>query len=98
MMSARRALVGALVLLLLVGGLAAVACARWTRPIADGDEALSAGDQARARAAYAIAEARFDRVPVLRQILTRDYARAVAGHLWLDYPLDGNDWGIGESH
>jgi hypothetical protein len=73
MMSAPRALVGALVLLLLAGGLAAVACARWTRPIADGD-ALAAGDPA-ARAAYAIAEARFDRVPVLRQILKRDYAR-----------------------
>jgi len=91
MMSARRALVGALVLLLLVGGLAAVACARWTRPVADGDEALAAGDPARARAAYAIAVARFDRVPVLRQILTRDYARVVAAQFWIDYRLERYD-------
>jgi tetratricopeptide (TPR) repeat protein len=83
--------VGALVLLLLVGGLAAVACARWTRPIADGDEALAAGDPARALASYAIAEARFDRVPVIRQILAGDYARAVAAQLWIDYRLERYD-------
>jgi tetratricopeptide (TPR) repeat protein len=85
MMSARRSLGGALALLLLVAGAAAVAGARWTRPIAQADEALAAGEWDRALASYAIAEARFDRVPVTRQLLARDYARTVGAQLWIYY-------------
>lgn len=72
-------------LVLLLAGAAAVVCARWTRPIAEADAALAAEDWDRARAAYASAEARMDRIPVLRQILARDYTRAVAAQLWIDY-------------
>jgi hypothetical protein len=85
MMSARRIAAGALMLLLLVSGAAAVTAARWLQPIAEGDEALAAGDWERARLSYALAEARFDRVPAVRQLLARDYARVVAAQLWIEY-------------
>ena len=91
MMSARRTLGGAITLLVAVVGATALAGARWTRPIADADEALAAGDLERARASYAIAEARFDRMPVLRQLLARDYARVVGAQLWIDYRLERYD-------
>jgi len=91
MLSARRSIWAALVLVLLVGGAVAVACARWTRPVAEGDEALAAGDWERALMSYAIAEARYDRLPVLRQLLARDYTRAVAAQLWIYYRLQRYD-------
>lgn len=78
-------------LVLLVAGAAAVAAARWTRPIAAADEALAAGDWDRALASYAIAEARFDRLPAIRQLLARDYARAVGAQLWIYYRLQRYD-------
>ena len=72
-------------LLLLVSGAAAVASARWLRPIGEGDEALAAGDWERARLAYALAESRFERAPVTRQVLPREYARVVGAQLWIAY-------------
>jgi len=84
-MSARRMLAGALVLLLLLGGAAAIACARWLHPVAEGDEALAAGDWERARLSYALAEARFDRLPAVRQLLARDHARIVGAQMWIAY-------------
>lgn len=91
MMSVRRSLGAALVLVLLAAGAAAVASARWLRPMAEADEALAAGDWERARAAYGVAEARFDRVPAIRQLLAREYARAVAAQLSIDYRLQRYD-------
>jgi tetratricopeptide (TPR) repeat protein len=91
MMSVRRTLGGALMLVLLVCGGAAVAGARWLHPIAEGDEALAAGDWERARAAYALAESRFDRAPVMRQLFARDYGRAVGAQLWIAYRLQRFD-------
>jgi tetratricopeptide (TPR) repeat protein len=91
MMSLRRSLGAALMLVLLVGGAAAVASARWLRPIAEADEALDAGDWDRALASYTIAAARFDRAPVVRQLLARDYARAVGAQLWIYYRLQRYD-------
>jgi len=85
MMSARRSLGAALVFLLLVGGALALACGRWMRPIAEADAALDAGDWDRALTSYAIAEARFDRLPLARELLARDYARAVGAQLWIYY-------------
>lgn len=78
-------------ILLLVAGVAAVACARWTRPIADADEALAAGRWDQALAAYALAQARLDRLPAARQLLARDYARAAAARLWIYYHLQRYD-------
>jgi tetratricopeptide (TPR) repeat protein len=85
MMSARRSLGGALALLLFVAGVAAVACARWMGPIAEADEAFAAGDFDRALGAYALAESRFDRLPVTQQLLAREYARTIAAQLWIYY-------------
>ena len=91
MMSARRSLGAAFVLLLLVGGAAAVACGRWTRPIAEGDEALDAGRWDHALASYALAEERLDRAPALRQLMEREYARIVGAQLWINYRLERYD-------
>jgi len=91
MMSAQRTVGAALVLLLFVAGAAAIAAARWTRPIAEGDEAFAARDWDRARTAYALAEARFDRVPAVRQLFAREYARVVTAQLWIDYRLQRYD-------
>ncbi len=84
-MLAWRSLGGALMLLLLVSGAAAVGCARWTQPIAEADEALRGGDWDGALTSYAIAEARFDRLPLARHLLARDYVRAVGAQLWIYY-------------
>src|SRR3954462_11491592 len=91
MMSARRSLGVALVIVLLLGGAAAVACARWTHPIAEGDAALRGGAWDQALTAYARAEARLDRVPAARQLLARDYARAVGAQLWIFYQQERYD-------
>jgi len=85
MIPARRSIGAALALLLLIGGGAALAAARWTAPIAEADAALAAGDVEAARAGYAAAQARFDRRPALRAMFARDYARAVAAQLAIDY-------------
>ena len=91
MMSPRQALGAALVTLLLVAGAAALACARWTRPIADADQALAAGEWDRALASYDLARARLDRLPAARQLLARDYARAAAAQLWIYHHLQRYD-------
>ncbi|HTM24424.1 MAG TPA: hypothetical protein VL225_04470 [Vicinamibacterales bacterium] len=85
MPSASRLVSAIAAIALFAAGAAALACARWTRPLADADEAAARGDWDRARASYAAAEARFDRLPAARRLLARDYARAVATQLWLDY-------------
>jgi hypothetical protein len=91
MTAAERSLVTTLWLVLFVAGAGAMACARWTRPIADGDEALAGGQWDRALGAYAHAERRFDRAPVTRQFLARDYNRVVANQLWLYYRTERYD-------
>ncbi|HEV2986355.1 MAG TPA: hypothetical protein VGX46_18285 [Vicinamibacterales bacterium] len=77
---------GAAVLALLAGG-AALAYARWTGPLADGDRAIADGELERALTAYARAEARFDRVGAAKQLFAADYDRSVAGQLWVLYRL-----------
>lgn len=91
MMSARQSAGAALMVLLLLAGAAAVACARWTAPIAEADAALAARQWDRAMDGYARAEARFDRIPALRQLLSRDYNRAVGAQLWIKYRLQRYD-------
>jgi hypothetical protein len=75
----------ALAPVLFAAGAVAVTLTSWTRPVAVGDAALSRGDWDTARTAYATAESRFDRTPVARQILARDYARVVAAELAITY-------------
>ena len=81
MISVRRTGWTALILFLFGGGAAAIVCARWTGPIAAGDAALARGDVDAARVAYAAAEARFNRTPVLETILPHAYARAIGAEL-----------------
>ncbi len=76
---------------LLVSGCAMIAYARWTRPIADADAALAAGDVGRALASYAVAEKRFDALPLLKRVLSSEYDRIVANQLLLLFNVDRND-------
>ncbi len=77
--------------LLLVGGLAMIAYARWAQPIADADAALAAGDVGRALASYAEAEKRFDALPPLKRLLAPEYDRIVGNQLQLLFHSDRND-------
>lgn len=81
----------ALMVMLLVLGCAAIAYARWTRPVADADAALDAGDYAAALAGYGAGEARFDRLPPVKQALSAEYNRIVSNELWLLYRLERYD-------
>jgi len=75
----------------LVVGVAAIAYARWTRPIADADAALADGEYARALEGYGVGEARFDRLAPAKQMFTSEYNRVVANELWLLYRLERYD-------
>ena len=90
MPSARHAASVVAILMVLAGG-AALAYARWTAPIAEGDRAVADGQLDRALAAYARAEARFDRLPPARQLFAADYQRVVENELWALYRLGRYD-------
>ena len=77
--------------LLLLAGVAAVAYARWTRPIADADRALGDEQWDRALASYGAAKARFDSVEAARQFLPAEYNRITSNQLWLLYRLGRYD-------
>jgi tetratricopeptide (TPR) repeat protein len=91
MTPARRFVVNALSLVLLVVGAAAVCYARWSRVIDTGDAALARGDREAALAAYADAADRFDAHPLLRQMFARDYARIAWARLAIEYRLQRYD-------
>jgi tetratricopeptide (TPR) repeat protein len=97
MTTAGKSLSATLLIVMLVAGVTAVGYARWTRPIAEADRALDAGQWDHALAAYATAEARFDRIPVARQFLADDYTRTVANQLWLLYRMQRYDDLIGKA-
>lgn len=77
----------ALAFLLLLVGVTAWGYAQWTRPIDEGDEAMAAGRLDRALASYAVAEARFDRLPAAKQLFAADYDHAVSNELSARYRL-----------
>jgi tetratricopeptide (TPR) repeat protein len=85
MRSFRRGLGAAVLMVLVAAGAAGLLAARWTAPVAEGDAAVAARDWPRAYAAYGRAADRFDRLPAVRQFFARDYARAIAAQLWIDY-------------
>lgn len=76
---------------LFAAGLVAAAYGRWTRPVADADQALAAGQLTPALNAYADAEARFDSMPAVRQLVAADYRRVVQNQLWVLYHLERFD-------
>jgi tetratricopeptide (TPR) repeat protein len=77
--------------LVLLAGATALAYARWTEPIADGDRAIAAGRLEPALAAYARAEARFDRVAGAKQLFAGEYDRVIENELWALYRLGRYD-------
>ena len=91
MPTAIKSLGAAILIVLLLAGVTAVGYARWTRSIADADRSLGEGEWDQALGAYAEAEARFDRVPAVRQLLGPDYTRVVGNQLWLLYRLERYD-------
>ena len=91
MTSALRSIGAALLAVLLLLGTAALVYARWTRPIAEADEALAGGDFRRALGAYRDAEARFDRAAAVKQLFPSEYDRVVSNELWLLYRLERYD-------
>ena len=52
---------------------------------------LAEGEWDQALGAYGEAEARFDRVPAVRQLLGADYTRVVGNQLWLLYRMERYD-------
>lgn len=68
-------------------GIAALAYARWMRPLAAGDAALAEGRYDEALAHYAQAESRFDRSAAVRQLLSDEYSHVMANQLWLLHRL-----------
>jgi len=92
--SAVKSVGSAIMAVLLIAGVAALAYAQWTWPIADADAALAGGDLPHALAGYAAAEARFDRVSPAKQAFPSEYNRVVANQLWLLYRLERFDEAI----
>lgn len=80
-----------IVVLLLAAGLGLLGYARWSGAIAAADRDLASGDLQAAIANYQIAEGRFEALPVAKQIVPREHARAVANHLWALYRLQRYD-------
>jgi hypothetical protein len=74
-------------LLALVSGIALVAIWAWIRPLSDADRAVRAGNLEVALEGYSAAEARFDRLPLVKRLLPAAYEASVANQLWLLYRL-----------
>ena len=86
-----RALGSTLVVILLAAGLTLIGYARWSGSLRDADIALAEGRTEQAIAAYQTAESRFDTVPAVKQLVSREYNRAVANHLLALYRLKRYD-------
>jgi hypothetical protein len=91
MSSAIKSVGSAIMALLLVAGVAAIAYARWTRPVSEADAALAQGKLEQALNGYAAAEARFDGLAAAKQLFPSEYNRVVANQLWALYGLQRYD-------
>jgi tetratricopeptide (TPR) repeat protein len=89
--SALKSIAIAIVIIMLVTGGVAFAYGRWSHRAADADAALSRGQLEQALAAYVTAEARFDSIPVSKQLFAADYQHVVANELWVLYRLGRYD-------
>lgn len=78
-------------LLALVSGLGLLAGAAWLRPLEEGRVAAEEGRLEEALARSAEAEARFDRVPLSKQLLPSAHAASQANQLWVLYRLGRHD-------
>jgi len=90
-MAAAKSLVYGVAVLMLLGGGAALAYARFTVPVAEGDRAIVERHLDRALAAFSRAEARFDRFTVAKQLFADDYQRFFDNELSTLYRLSRYD-------
>lgn len=86
-----KTVVSCFAVLIFLAGIAAIAYSWWSRPIAAGDAALADNQYGHALGDYAAAEARFDRIPVTRQLFATEYNRVIANQIWLLYRLGRYD-------
>lgn len=77
--------------LALVAGIGLVALSAWTRPLEEAHRAADAGRLQEALERYTATEARFDRLPVTKQLLPSAYHGSVASQLWIHYQLHQYD-------
>jgi hypothetical protein len=75
----------------LLAGAALLGAVAWLRPLERGDEAARAGRLEEALSFYARAEARFDRLPVAKQLFPTAYAASQANQLRVLYGLGRHD-------
>lgn len=74
-------------LLAFVVGLGLVALSAWTQPLVEAREAADSGRLQQAMEGFATSEARFDRLPIAKQLLPDAYENSVASQLWIHYEL-----------
>jgi len=86
-----KALGSTLVVILLAAGLTLIGYARWSASLRDADAALDEGRLEQAIAGYQTAEGRYDAVPAVKQLVAREYNRAVGNHLLALYRLKRYD-------
>jgi hypothetical protein len=77
--------------LALVCGMGLVALAVWSQPLAEARKAADAGRLQEALERYAASEARFDRLPLTKELLPAAYRGSVATQLWIQYQLEQYD-------
>jgi hypothetical protein len=87
----RSPFVSVLAVLALVAGLALLAIEWWGRPFAQADAAVRARNPQAAIERYAAAEARFNRIPITKQLLPAAYAGSIANQLRLQFGLGDYD-------
>lgn len=80
-----------LAVLALVCGLALMAIATWSRPLAEAASAARGRKSELALERYATMEARFDGLPVAKQILPSAYGGSIANQLRIEYGLGNYD-------
>jgi len=86
-----KALGSTLVVILLAAGLTLIGYARWSASLREADAALDEGRLEQAIAGYQTAEGRYDAVPAVKQLVAREYNRAVGNHLLALYRLKRYD-------
>ncbi|MBI2834594.1 MAG: hypothetical protein HYX76_09250 [Acidobacteria bacterium] len=79
------------VVMMFILGCALVTYAMWSKPVAEADAALRAGDLQAAMKLYAVSEARFDQLRFTKQLLRPDFERIESNQLWLLYALEQFD-------
>jgi hypothetical protein len=84
-------IVWVLSVLALLSGAVLVAASEWSKPLAEAEQAEKDGRFEVALERYAAGEARFERLPITRQVLPEAYEAAVANQLALHYRLGNHD-------